>query len=74
MNDYWNPWHPKTNMAESFHLMVACGIDVSQCEEDVIAQSDWIVCTVLGHQTQSYMQAIFQCAVAIGRRIETDHE
>lgn len=69
-------WHPKTNKADSFDLMVNCNIigGFSKIEQRAMAvyPYSWVECEYGGHDAAAddLMQAIFNCAVAIGRSME----
>ena len=69
-------WNPKTKKADSFDLMVDCNIigGFSKIEQKAMAVHpySWVECEAGGHDAAAddLMQAIFNCAVAIGRSME----
>jgi len=69
-------WNPKTNKADSFDLMVDCNIigGFSKIEQKAMAVHpySWVECEAGGHDAAAddLMQAIFNCAVEIGRSME----
>jgi len=73
-------WHPKTNKADSFDLMVNCNIigGFSKIEQRAMAVHpySWVECEYGGHDTPAddLMQAIFNCAAAVGRSMEASNE
>ena len=66
-------WRPETDKADSFDLMVACGIVVTRCGESVIAESAWapeVLHVEEGYDGEAYMKVVFYGAVKIGRSME----
>ena len=66
-------WRPKTDKADSFDLMVACGISVDSHIDGYAVFSSWregvedINVQPEDAFTESYMKAVFDMAVEIGR-------
>ena len=76
----WEKWIPKTNKADSFDLMVDCNIigGFSKIEQKAMAVHpySWVECEAGGHDAAAddLMQAIFNCAAAVGRSMEEINE
>ena len=68
-------WRPTIDPYDSFALMLACGIKVSQHLGDAMAESNMnggasvIIC---GNTIRESMEAIFKCAAQIGRNMELE--
>ena len=77
-SDTWTTWQPKINKADSFDLMVACALELDVYSQEHIVcftkQDSTVEGESLGLFAESYMQAIFNCAVAIGRSMEASNE
>ena len=66
-------WKPKTDKGDSFDLMIACSITVTRHGNVLMIKSDGargVVFCKYGDQDDSFMKAIFDCAVEIGRGME----
>ena len=74
--EVFSMWRPKTNKANSFDLMVDCGIGVDSHIDGYAVFSSWregvedINVQPEYADSEHYMHAVFNCAVAIGRSME----
>ena len=76
-DEWWQVWHPKTCKVDSFDLMVACSMFTGFTKKGntAVAAHPYtdIECQKGVSETPAndLMQAIFDCAVEIGRLMET---
>ena len=66
-------WNPRKDRAHSFNLMMACNITITRHKNAVMIESDrvpGVVFSGYADQADSFMNAIFLCAVRIGREME----
>jgi len=72
-SDTWTTWQPKINKADSFDLMVACGLDFAKVHGGYICYHKAVRASAKD-VTPSTHEAIFNCAVEIGRSMEASNE